>query len=1519
METPMKNSLFEIRHIGVSLLISHLVLFTSVASAQTSCDGWNYGLLGGAISGTIEWRLDQYCNSNPQDLVGTVDGIVVTTHNVYTRGTSGGTASCTNYPKQIVITLSRPVADFQVEVFGAKTVSANTGQTLHFSPQLEPEGSYAPGRPVFASLAYFSGGGITSITISDPFEYPVYWPNGSLYNTGCWEMWFANARFNSESRHNQCNCARPAMARPPHTFIPSIESHDLTVVNYTNWSMDVDVTDVDGLVLRNVRLGQRYLAEKISVPYYTLETSAFPKQRGELKPNSTDASMRSRLVSFYITSDADKLVIEAAYIIDQIPAGSQSCLHITQRYEFYNIRVGDNCEPSSTLPCARWKPIVTYRFFGQGGDVLRSISIPQRQHLTVDGNTYNSIGLFRDSDDVPRFANKFNPLFGEWRDYIIVSGHNAYQWDNIHETYKGIIEEPTLRLNPFEIPVFGFVQPGCSECSHSHWRWGKYIPSAEGGGQLIGIPAGSNQDMAIAVVLNQANEEHPTDYVGLVQFGAPIRTFSTAGRNALQIYRDSAPEDVVFWQVGTGYQNYDTFFGHGGFFNPDEQVTQLYQDSSSQDSVSAVSAAHIYAESPTTVESFDSNQAVPLPPGYAVYNNLSKNVKADDEASSGPYSVTFYVPSVSDQTTFDNLRVFHLEPDPFDSTNIVWVDRTIIPPDPQAPNFGSGTLSAKVNSTGLFVLALLTQPQPPNMDVADLSVSTNQSSDPVTAGGNPIYTINIGNNGPQSATGITLSAALAPNESFVSANSSQGICSAMDGSVVCKLGTLAVNSSGTVNVTVKITDEGMAIPPASQTIASTVHVQANESDSNPGDNTFVLSTTVLPDPNAAPTVRINSPIAGTLFVAPATITIDVTATDSDGSVNVVELYGDGDLLGLGTITGQNQYSLVWNNVSAGNHSLVAVARDNLGKERASEPIGVTINGTAIVNITSPTWWAGAFNRPANVQITATASLSGGTISKVDFYANEYLIGTGTLTGPDQYGITWTCERAGNYALTAVATDDSSVTTTSSPMNIIVNDPPIVCLINPSGGALFTAPASVTLTANASDGDGSIRQVDFYSNGSLIGTSQTVGANQFNITWASVAAGSYSLTAVATDNLGGTSTSAPVNVIVNAPPTVTLTGPTNDTVFAPPASMTLMATASDSDGSVTNVSFYSNGNMIGSGTFTAPNQYSFTWSNVGVGSYLLSARATDDRGANTTSNYAGITVNSPPTLSITSPTNGSTFAAPASITINATAADNDGFISKVEFFQNSLKIGEDTTAPYSFTWSGVSPGSYTLTAVATDNVGSATTSSPISITVSRSALFVTGSTTLNSAETTVKTRLQNLGYVVTVKDAKSSVSGDATGRTVVVISSTATSSSLSTKFTNVSTPVVIWQPLSFADMGMIPTGNSNRGTTTGQTQVKVVLPTHALAGGLTGTQTVVTASSTFSWGKPNANAAAVATLVSDTTKTIIFGYTQGASMPGLVAPARRVGFFMSDTTAASFNSNGWTLFDAAINWATSSAP
>jgi GH35 family endo-1,4-beta-xylanase len=91
-------------------------------------------------------------------------------------------------------------------------------------------------------------------------------------------------------------------------------------------------------------------------------------------------------------------------------------------------------------------------------------------------------------------------------------------------------------------------------------------------------------------------------------------------------------------------------------------------------------------------------------------------------------------------------------------------------------------------------------------------------------------------------------------------------------------------------------------------------------------------------------------------------------------------------------------------------------------------------------------------------------------------------------------------------------------------------------------------------------------------------------------------------------------------------------------------------------------------------------------------------------------------NNPPSVSLTSPANGATFTEGANIVMNANASDSDGSVTKVEFFSGSTKIGEDTSSPYSVTWSSVPAGSYTLTAKATDNGGATTTSTGVNITV-----------------------------------------------------------------------------------------------------------------------------------------------------------------------------------------------------------
>jgi hypothetical protein len=89
-------------------------------------------------------------------------------------------------------------------------------------------------------------------------------------------------------------------------------------------------------------------------------------------------------------------------------------------------------------------------------------------------------------------------------------------------------------------------------------------------------------------------------------------------------------------------------------------------------------------------------------------------------------------------------------------------------------------------------------------------------------------------------------------------------------------------------------------------------------------------------------------------------------------------------------------------------------------------------------------------------------------------------------------------------------------------------------------------------------------------------------------------------------------------------------------------------------------------------------------------------------------FQALPINIQPTITISYQTN-STFIAPATLNIITATKDIDGSIAKVEFYNGSTKIGESTTSPYSFSWSNMVAGSYTITAKATDNDGAVTTS------------------------------------------------------------------------------------------------------------------------------------------------------------------------------------------------------------------
>jgi len=182
-----------------------------------------------------------------------------------------------------------------------------------------------------------------------------------------------------------------------------------------------------------------------------------------------------------------------------------------------------------------------------------------------------------------------------------------------------------------------------------------------------------------------------------------------------------------------------------------------------------------------------------------------------------------------------------------------------------------------------------------------------------------------------------------------------------------------------------------------------------------------------------------------------------------------------------------------------------------------------------------------------------------------------------------------------------------------------NSPPAVAITTPAAGQVFASPATVLLSASAADPDGTIARVDFFHGANLIGTATTA---PFTIAWAPVVAGSYSVTAVATDNQGATKVSDPVPIRVNAPPAVSILSPVANTSFDASAAVAVAVQASDPDGSVQRVELRANGSPIATLT-GAP--YTYNWTGVAAGTYDLIATAVDSNDARTESTAIRITV------------------------------------------------------------------------------------------------------------------------------------------------------------------------------------------------------------------------------------------------------------------------------------------------------
>ncbi|WP_343701241.1 M60 family metallopeptidase [Chitinophaga sp.] len=172
---------------------------------------------------------------------------------------------------------------------------------------------------------------------------------------------------------------------------------------------------------------------------------------------------------------------------------------------------------------------------------------------------------------------------------------------------------------------------------------------------------------------------------------------------------------------------------------------------------------------------------------------------------------------------------------------------------------------------------------------------------------------------------------------------------------------------------------------------------------------------------------------------------------------------------------------------------------------------------------------------------------------------------------------------------------------------------------------------------------------------------------------------------------------------------TITSPANGAVFAAGSDIPLTATAFGPR-AVTKVEFFEGSNKLGEDT-SAP--YTFQWTGVQPGAYAVMARVTAQNGTTVTSAAVNVTMEA---ISVTAPVENTAFAAGTAVNITASTGGGGSAVSKVEFYADSVKIGEAAAAPYSFSWQNAAPGVHTLTARALYQNGDTASSTGVGIVI-----------------------------------------------------------------------------------------------------------------------------------------------------------------------------------------------------------
>ncbi len=315
-----------------------------------------------------------------------------------------------------------------------------------------------------------------------------------------------------------------------------------------------------------------------------------------------------------------------------------------------------------------------------------------------------------------------------------------------------------------------------------------------------------------------------------------------------------------------------------------------------------------------------------------------------------------------------------------------------------------------------------------------------------------------------------------------------------------------------------------------------------------------------------PTLTVSSPMDGAVFVLPASISVSGSASDPDGQIQgiFVEAWP-----GLKFRSTTPDFSFQWTNVSGGYYYLDVVATDNVGCQTWDSrfirvhPVNddfanaTPISGAPLTAYGSNAGANKEAGEPNHAGQSGGSSVwwswtptSTGPVTILCDITNQWGSAwplLGVYTGSDVSNLTLEADNAPSHGTTALVSGTPSVGETyriavdsyqwdvgNVTLRFIPTAAPTVAITNPLNNATFIGPTNIQVSAEASDSDGSIIRVEFYAEGSLIGTRYAL---PYSITWSNVPTASYDreLVAYAVDNSGVGVFSAPIYVTVRPPP------------------------------------------------------------------------------------------------------------------------------------------------------------------------------------------------------------------------------------------------------------------------------------------------------------------------------------------------------------------------------------------------